>query len=56
MDKDPDTDIEDRVNAQIRKSISDVLSQIVEKAICGSLKDTVQLDDAEKFRKPIYKK
>jgi hypothetical protein len=44
---DPDQDIEDRINGHIRKTISDVLSQIVETAICGSMKHTIDLDDNE---------
>ena len=46
-DTDPDVDIEERVNSQIRKTISEVLSQIVEEAICGSVKQTVNLEDGE---------
>jgi len=44
---DPDQDIEDRINVHIRQSISDVLSQIVETAICGSMKHVIDLDDNE---------
>jgi hypothetical protein len=52
-DKDPDEDVEERINKEIRKTISQVLSQIVEEAISGSIKDTVELDDGENFRKRI---
>jgi hypothetical protein len=44
---DPDQDIENRINHEIRKTISDVLSEIVETAICGSMKHTIDLDEAE---------
>lgn len=47
--KNPDADIERRINHQIRKTISNVLSEIVEKAICGSLSHTVDLDDDERI-------
>lgn len=43
----PDEDIERRINHHIRKTISNVLSEIVEKAICGSMKHTIDLDDEE---------
>lgn len=42
---DPEKDVENRINHHIRKTISDVLSQIVEKAICGSLQHTISIDD-----------
>ena len=44
---DPDRDIEERITNEIRKTIGGVLSQIVEQAISGSIKDTVDMDDIQ---------
>jgi hypothetical protein len=44
---DPDKDIEERITNEIRKTIGGVLSQIVEQAISGSIKDTVDMDDVQ---------
>ena len=44
---DPDKDIEERISNEIRKTIGGVLSQIVEQAISGSIKDTVDMDDIQ---------
>ena len=42
---DPDKDIEERITNEIRKTIGGVLSQIVEQAISGLIKETVDMND-----------
>ena len=44
---DPDKDIEERIVNEVRKTIGGVLSQIVEQAISGSIKDTLDMDDIQ---------
>lgn len=43
--EDPDQDVTNKVNRQIRQAIADVLSGIVHDAIAQSLEDTISLDD-----------
>lgn len=44
VDTDPDHDVVRRVNKQIFKSISDVLSDIVHRAISQSLEKTITIE------------
>jgi len=40
---DPDADIERRITAQVEKSISDILSEIVNRCVSSSLHDCIQI-------------
>jgi shikimate kinase len=40
---DPEVDVENRINAQIRQTIADVLSEIVQEVFTQSFSDVIQL-------------
>lgn len=44
---DPDVDVENRINAQIHKTIGDILSTILKDSISTALSDAISLEDSD---------